>query len=940
MADSRGYSFNDATPHPDGRQVLKAKGPDLCSRSCRPALPVVLVFALLVAGCIDPDPMTELQVSPDGRHIAIVTASRELGLLEPALPDAPIMRHSTHARGGIAWSPDSSALAFVEQYPRRPMTLWTLHPLEGRPPQPLLVEAAWIDSPGWLADGRIVFLCDREGDRAAVWSIRPAEEPELLIREPADVLALWSSPVGDALVYQVAVEHGLELRVWRTAGVEPSTLTVLPDDREMADPLLSWSADGRRLALVQPNESQQLEVVLFDPAAGQELDRIALEQIPTGLAVLEDYRVAITHASGLHLWRPQSRRPPTRQGWGDLALALPRARPGGGIALTVNANLLLMADRPDRLERGVLHFTGIEHILLLAEAQVQAGDPAAARRLLERVWQESHAGSRHRLLAATALARLERTQGSAGRAADWLERASSSSIPNSIESRAIALEALAMAAFDARRPERIDWALRRLTPVDAQDEFPRWIQQLESPEREPWLTIGGDIRAGRAEMAAGGLDRLTRQDGWTSVSLTGLGLLLDGQFEPIDNALRRRQPALERLLDHPSTHLALHRALDQDGYGSPAPEELGQILLDRMVRRGDLAGARALVLEDLKRDPPLLDYAGMLARFLDPEENQPWMDLPVTGVLLTEGPAEILHGRMTEPREALVLRLAAVKAALIEGDLGVGRAWLLQAQATLAQLPPDRVGVQIEETSHLLALADLFDAKLSEQARDWSRALAAYRRSLALMEQVPNHWGALSFEVTAAAGLIEQGQTDPELLGSYLRLLRGLGDPTINPTRQSATIRNALDNLRILRREARAPWIEPWLAWGRGFCHSLLDEPALALYWLGRARQARPTPALLQRVLIEETAVRARIGQHALAARLSLDICGMNQPESNRAAALLDAIQSEIEAGMVAAPLERARQLCQEHAISRPWRRWIGLQLGGASSHIYELMGD
>src|SRR5690242_13058659 len=87
---------------------------------------------LFVLACYDEDAWVSLAVSPDGRWLAATTEHHELGILDLRAPETPFTIYSNYASDRFSWSPDSTRLAYVENYPNHPCMLWLLDPKSGR----------------------------------------------------------------------------------------------------------------------------------------------------------------------------------------------------------------------------------------------------------------------------------------------------------------------------------------------------------------------------------------------------------------------------------------------------------------------------------------------------------------------------------------------------------------------------------------------------------------------------------------------------------------------------------------------------------------------------------------------------------------------------------------------------------------------------------------
>ncbi len=900
------------------------------------ALPAWLLFFALAAHAAAPDPIEHLALAPDGSRAAAVSASGILSLFDLQAAESPIIQCSNQVRGPAGWSPDSRRLAIVEQYPQQPSALWVIDPAEKRSKAPLLADVSWKSDPGWLSDGRIVFRGDNGEDQIGIWAYDPvAHRLAKLLDAGGDVARLWTAPDGKSLIYQTAGADGANLWLWRPG----ETSVRLTGDQRRFNPAAQWVAfagDGRGAAFVARGE-RGASAFWFDAQKMKVRDEQSLSAPATGLAALSRGRVAVALGPDLQVWRPgrpifHSKLYTAR--FEGLWLGLPQSGPDDGLTLVLNKTLLLSVRNPARLDRSSVHVKNLDDMLAMIEACARTGNPDAARKTLDRLWADTvDMGKRYRI--AVAHARIERAQQRWEDARLWLTRAIDSVPTGSPEAIAAELERLAVGAFDQHSTELLAAGLPKLRHHAAASELAQWLAAGSGNTRlKIWLAVAGDYRAGRDAAAAGGLDIISRDNGWTSHSLAGLQLLLDGEFEPLPAAGHGSQTdRTDRLLAEPGTQLALTRALASDNGGGPSHEEISQIVLTQMVRRDDMGGARRFVQNDLSRPQPLNGYPTLFAQFLGLDEVEPQTYRVVRDVLLSGDIADRLYGKLAEPRDRLLMRMSQVKAALIDGRADSAQGFLRDCQSIIRQIPIDENGDNLQDIARQLFLLDLFEAKLNEQRGRWDAALVCYGRALDLIGRIPNEWDALSYEITAAIGLIQAGRHDPDLLGSYVRVLHGLGDPLINPQRRPEAIAAALDNIDQLERTASGDaWIRPWLAYARGLCYSQLDWPSPSLFYLAVARRLDPPPALMQRILLEESAVRDGLGQHALSARLLERILKLKVPEPVRAGALLAQIQAEVDAGAPIHPLDRAGQLVRAHNLEPRWRRWLWTQLGGGNA--------
>jgi hypothetical protein len=384
-------------------------------------------------------------------------------------------------------------------------------------------------------------------------------------------------------------------------------------------------------------------------------------------------------------------------------------------------------------------------------------------------------------------------------------------------------------------------------------------------------------------------------------------------------------------MDQPEFQVSLLVILRRHMKGGPTASEINSLLLGQWVRQGDFSSARELVRNSLSESEEAIpEYQEMLRRFLVIEEADRWTQRAVTDVLLEKDIADSLAERLTQPEDRLTLRLAQVKKALIEGEPSRAQAWLTDVKALEAQVPPAD-GEDAFARTQTTFLLDLFRAKVAERNRRWPEAIQNYQAGQKLMDTVPGSWEVSPFDAAFMSELLQVGAAhDADLLRSYLGILRGAGDPLVNPSHTPQVVEVGLANLATLRK-ASAPdaWFQPYLNYTQGLYRSLTKRTWWALYYLNLARNQNPPPALLRRILFEEAAVRDTIGQHALAARLYQKIYTMpGTPAAQRALAIQAGVQSEAACGAVKSPDVRLRELLKNDKLSKKWKEWLWMQQG------------
>ena len=132
---------------------------------------------------------------------------------------------------------------------------------------------------------------------------------------------------------------------------------------------------------------------------------------------------------------------------------------------------------------------------------------------------------------------------------------------------------------------------------------------------------------------------------------------------------------------------------------------------------------------------------------------------------------------------------------------------------------------------------------------------------------------------------------------------------------------------------SRGTWLEPYLEFSLGMCHSQAGRRAQALDALARARGMNPPVMLLQRILMEEAANRDSQGQHALAARLYDRVLTLDLPVPMLGIALLNSQQAQAACGMLTQPTRQMAERMEALDLPRRWRDWLWLQSGTPSEN-------
>lgn len=898
------------------------------------------LFALaplcLLLGCYDSDSIQSAAPSPDGRRLALTTAQRELGVLD-LQRDEPPKVYSHQAGDGVAWSTDSRKLVYIDQPEAGPSALMQLDAAQGRAVE-LLRDPSWKAQPAWLADGRIAYLSDAESDHAGVW-VYDAKKRDAarLMQRDADVSRLWVAPGGEHLIFQTINAGASELWHWRLPDGKITQLTQDKPNAPASETGLAFAADGAHIAYCAVY-ADRVELVWQELATGAVADRLPLAQ-PATLTVTGDGHVAAGQGNEVVLWRPSARwwqARVIRVGWNAMPLRVLAPLGERGLTLALNENIMLLAKSAGAPESGRLQARRVEDLLALAYPLAHNGRFGVARNLLKGIEARAAKGSRDEFLVAMAFSQLERMQGQWRQADQWLARALRAAEPGGAEEEAAWLERLALAVFNAQDRPLANWIVQKLPPGTDEAGLTAWTRRLlENPgsrSAAAWTEIGARFRRREDAEVAHLVYKALEGNNPSTTTLQGVAMLLGGDLEPLGEVADYGQRRLDALMGQPEFQIALLGIIRRNLRGGPSVAELSALLFAQWVRQGDFSSARELVRASLKTSvQAMTEYQEMLRRFLVIEEIPRWTQRAVTDVLLQRDIADSLADRMTTPDEKLALRLAQAKKAIMDGEPQTARAWLADAQTLAAKMEsPDGDPAAAFERAQLTFLIHLFKAKVAERERHWLDAIRAYEECLRLMNDSPGAWDVSPFEVGAMAELIRIGSArDPDLLRSYLEIVRGTGDPLINPSHLPATLQVGLSNVATLRRVANDPWILPYLSYTEGLYYSLGGQSWRALGLLQRARALGPSPALLRRILLEEAAVRDNLGQHNVAAQLYRRIfASADAPVSQRASALQAAIESEAASGAVAAPTDRLKQRLKDTPLTPKWRAWLGQQFG------------
>jgi Tol biopolymer transport system component len=222
--------------------------------------------------------LNQTVISPDGRQVAWVEQTRDGLAIYASEINAPKARRITASgrlESGIAWSPDSTQIAFLSSAGKDGLQLYIAN-VAGGAPRKLTSVKGFLASPGWSPDGKtIALLFTENAERAAGPTVAETVQTGVIkeavteqrlslvdvasgkLRQisPADMYVYeydWSS---DGKSFVTTAAHGNGDNNWYVAqiytipaaGGEMKSIYKPAVDSQIAIP--AWSPDGKSVAL-------------------------------------------------------------------------------------------------------------------------------------------------------------------------------------------------------------------------------------------------------------------------------------------------------------------------------------------------------------------------------------------------------------------------------------------------------------------------------------------------------------------------------------------------------------------------------------------------------------------------------------------------------------------------------------------------------------------
>jgi len=901
------------------------------------------------------DPIVDLAVSYDYRYLSICYGSGELGILDLEVPGKLAIVARDVAPRAFGWAPDSNALAFAVSRPQRPTQIHLARADEDFVAEVLVSGFDAIPELGWISPGEFVYLTDRDSTDLNLWKLDvQSGHQELILDLNSDIVRLWTSPRHGEAILGLWTPQGPELR--RLA--KPDTpLIGQSDDPPSASFMgtVAFAPASAHFGYSAGGESKA-NLFVYDLEQGAVTDLIRRNSEPRYLAISPEGVIIDANPSGVSGWHPAVLAG-RDDGFGEWLMITqdpdylwgpPIFLGERGWGRVAAPSLVLQGGSLDDLGSGKTYSRDIRDILKLATGWGSSGQPRQrdrANAVLKRLWSRERENPARAFSVALARAEFSRPFLFFNPAARWIDRALEMAPEGDASATYLVWQERALIAFCDRTSQRDTRRILEQVPLEmAGDPLLDWMATLltEGPggERRAWQKIGRDLRRANWHAAAGRIATVGRKYPESANTTQGLRLIAQGQFEPLATEGGDGSPKFAPLYAEPAFRAAMLDLAARPQAPGTYDFGLKGRLLTVWARNGEFGAARDLVHADLLApDGSALDYPDMLSHYLATEEQERWMEEAVEDILLSEEVGPLLE-RDLASRENFSLKLftlARAKRALIEGEMGNVR----DALGSLARGPSIGASSAAEPSQSSLGrfeytpasgslrarsrfLERLFWAKTYERSLSWTQTRNSYQSALQAIEDYPRDWDIAAFDLAWAMEMIEAGENNPDILKPLIQIIRGIGDPLINPSHSPPTLRAALSSLdAIAFLCGTADPLYPFIQFVRALCYAGLDNPYVALGHLRDLDSGGNSPGLRNRVLLEEAALRSSLAQEALASRILSDLCARELTPAELTVAIRTRADAEAEAGMLLNHENRLRFLIHEHGLPTRWARTL-----------------
>jgi Tol biopolymer transport system component len=210
--------------------------------------------------------------SPDGRHIAVTYVSLDMQQTQSQLyllnADGTSPRQLTrNTRGNllVAWSPDSTRLAFISQDGTKNETaeVYTIN-ADGSGERRLTDNSAWEYGVTWAPDGRQLAYGSDAGGSWQIWQMAPDGSGQKPLATPAHGNAPRWSPDGRFIVLKSDREGNNNIYVITPDGSTQQNVTQDPSINTMPN----WSPDSQQIVFSSDREGTPALFVVNQDGTG------------------------------------------------------------------------------------------------------------------------------------------------------------------------------------------------------------------------------------------------------------------------------------------------------------------------------------------------------------------------------------------------------------------------------------------------------------------------------------------------------------------------------------------------------------------------------------------------------------------------------------------------------------------------------------------------
>lgn len=813
--------------------------------------------------------ITAVSLAPDGAHLAWMDSTEGFFLYSISRMEY-VVRGDRRARGDrFSWRPDGLSLALPMDRGRG-WDIWELG-IDGRFvrwTQHLARDAA----PVWSGNGQdLLFVSWREGTADIYRKTSPRGRSLLVVGGPFEQ---WEPRVGrDGQGVLFYTMQAGQPEAWLAEPMrEPRFVgSVDPGNSFRFASVLGWERSGNLAFFGRQNQDYTI-LQLSDLGLGSGVPLLQRPVITDCAMDLEEGWLLLgtgdfTYHFPLSVPRPEglgrqevlrAHNLPVNR----IALSRPGVLPG--LAGVVAEDTLALGSLPER-EFSYIHpdfASYLTHASALRDAERFAEAQALLFSLAE---QGLERPEQARLLQHHAL--LLRREGRFTESQDMLERA------QEIEGTGLARE-LRLEIADLLFFEKKDFAgararYQRLLREGEDELLEERLAVLDS-EKPDWIRLYSEahsrLRQGDADGALAVAREMARRYDdlrWNVVAL--LGLLSNPYAEegvrakpnPFDAPVYREKVAASLLLLHGPLPGRLPAAL------GPLQDRLTEELVFALMGAHQFEQAQDYAAAMIQRSGvEALGLEDFLEFYIEADRTARREYDLLNRLLLTRRMIRLIMPQLTGDSEAQArLALARIKMELLEGNLDIVRDLLVETTDLFHRVPREAF---TPEVASLQTYLYLYAAKRHERLGNWSSAAQNYATALQLLEKYMPSNLRLYFLIGAAHAEAEAAHKRADAIHRMQIVLRGMGDPLLNPTIEPGQLRIGARNLNQILISPETSDIEAFLLYHLGCTLARAERPHAACHMLDRALLCQPPPALRRAILWEKSVLYEITENHYL----------------------------------------------------------------------------